>query len=171
MELISVQHRGELIKKSRTSLKLELRDNYAIDATAMDAWRRGGAAEARKLVRPYAEQLAPKIAAGEKVLRRVKVISEPPSEYMRQALDVAGELVEAGEDIRWLPRRLTSTLFLPGNDFFVLDARTVIFNVLDGDDGRAEQQLYDEPGLVADCLEAFESAWRVAVPHRDFHHG
>jgi hypothetical protein len=171
MELISIQRRGELIASARTSLKLELRDNYTVDAAAMDAWRRGGAEEARKLVQPYAEQLAPKIAAGEKVLRRVKVISEPASEYMRQALDVAGALVEAGEDIRWLPRRLTSTLLLPGNDFFVLDGKTVIFNVLDGEDSRAEQQLYTESDVVDACLEAFEAAWKVAVPHRDYHHG
>jgi hypothetical protein len=171
MELISPQRRGELIAGTRTSLKLELRDNYAVDAAALDAWRCGGAAAARKLVQPYADRLAPKIAAGEKVLRRVKVISEPPSEYMRQALDVAEVLVDAGEDIRWLPRRLTSTLLLPGNDFFLLDGATVIFNVLDGEDGRAEQQLYTEPDVVSACLEAFEAAWKAAVPHRDYRHG
>lgn len=171
MELISTQRRGELVAHARASLKLELRDNYAVDADALDAWRRGGATEARKLVQPYAEKLAAKIAAGEKNLRRVKVLSEPPSEYMQHALDVAGLLVDAGEDIRWLPRRLTSALLLPGNDFFVLDGEIVIFNVLDGEDNRAEQQLFTEPDVVNSCLDAFEAAWKLAVPHREYHHG
>ncbi|KAB2344911.1 DUF6879 family protein [Actinomadura rudentiformis] len=168
MELISVQRRSELIAGARTSLKLELRDNYAADAESLAAWRRGGAAEARKLVQPYADQLAPKISAGEKVLRRVKILSEPPSEYMRHALDVAGALVDAGEDIRWLPRRLASTLLLPGNDFFILDSQLVIFNVLDGEDSRAEQQLYTAPDVVDRCQAAFDAAWELAVPHHDY---
>ncbi|RJL21205.1 DUF6879 family protein [Bailinhaonella thermotolerans] len=75
MDLISIQRRGELISSSRTSLKLELRDNYAVDAEALEVWRRHGAAEARKLIQPYADKLAAQIAAGEKKLRRVKVLS------------------------------------------------------------------------------------------------
>ncbi|MBO2448373.1 hypothetical protein J4573_14810 [Actinomadura barringtoniae] len=102
-------------------------------------------------------------------IRRIKVLSEPSSEYMRHALDVAGHLVNAGEDTRWLPRRQTSDLLLPGNDFFVLDGEVVIFNVLDGDDGRAEQQLWTEADVVEQCRSAFESAWARAVPHRDYH--
>jgi hypothetical protein len=168
MELISAQRRNELVLKARERRKLELRDNYAVDEAVLAAWRRGDVAAVREYVRPIADRIASQVADGVSI-RRIKVLSEPPSEYMRHALDVAAHLVDAGEDTRWLPRRLCSDLLLPGNDFFLLDGKVVIFNVLDGDDGRAEQQLWTEPEVVERCRSAFESAWARAVPHRDYH--
>lgn len=167
MELISVERRNELIFSARTRLKLELRDHYEVDEATLNAWRNSDA-EAVKAGMAFTGRVAAESAAGV-TLRRIKVLSEPPSEYMRFALDMAGAIVDAGEDIRWLPRRLTSTLLLPGNDFFVLDDESVVFNVLDGDDGRAEQQLWTDPDVVGTCRAAFETAWKLAVPHRDYH--
>jgi len=168
MELISAQQRNELVLKARERRKLELRDHYAVDDAVLAAWRRGDNAAVSESIRPVVDRIAAQVADGVGI-RRVKVLSEPPSEYMRHALDVARHLVDAGEDIRWLPRRYSSDLLLPGNDFFVLDSEVVIFNVLDGDDGRAEQQLWTEADVVERCRSAFESAWVRAVPHRDYH--
>jgi hypothetical protein len=77
--------------------------------------------------------------------------------------------VDAGEDIRWLPRRFTSELLLPGNDFFVIDDFFVMFNLHDGDDAPTDQQYSESPELIARCRDAFEAAWVVAIPHRDYH--
>jgi hypothetical protein len=156
-----------LTARARTKLKLELRDSYAVDAALLAAWRRGDHAAVAERMTPFLERLTAQVAAGV-ALRRIKVVSEPLSEYMRYAVDVSGAAVTAGEDIRWLPRRLTSILLLPGNDFFVLDDEIALFNVLDGDDGRAEQQLWAEPEVVAQSRGAFEAAWAVAIPHRDY---
>lgn len=167
MELISVERRNQLIFRARTRLKLELRDHYEVDEATLSAWRRGDA-EAVRNGMAFTGRVAAETAAGVTV-RRIKVLSEPPSEYMRFALDTADAVVDAGEDIRWLPRRLTSALLLPGNDFFVLDDELVTFNVLDGEDGRAEQQLWTDPDVVQACRVAFETAWRLAIPHREYH--
>lgn len=167
MELISVERRNELIFSAHTRLKLELRDHYEVDEATFSAWRRGDAAAVRSGM-AFISRVSAESEAGV-TLRRVKVLSEPPSEYMRFALDTAGAVVDAGEDIRWLPRRLTSALLLPGNDFFVLDDRYVIFNVLDGDNGRAEQQLWTDPAVVEASRTAFEAAWKLAVPHDEYY--
>lgn len=167
MESISVQRRNELTAQARTKLKLELRDNYAVDAALLAAWRDGDQAAVAERMKPFLDKLIGQVASGV-ALRRIKVVSEPLSEYMRYAVDVSGAAVDVGEDIRWLPRRLTSNLLLPGNDFFVLDDELALFNVLDGDDGRAEQQLWTEPEVVEQCRAAFEAAWTVAVPHRHY---
>jgi hypothetical protein len=167
MELISPERRNELVLRARTQLKLELRDHYAVDEAAIAAWRAGDSETVRARTATWHSRTAARVASGVR-MRRVKVVSEPPSEYVRYAIDVSTPAVEAGEDIRWLPRRLTSALLLPGNDFFVLDDQIVIFNVLDGDDGPAERQLWTEPDIVSQCREAFEAAWKQAVPHRDY---
>lgn len=167
MELISVERRNELILGTRTRLKLELRDRYAVDAAILDAWRRGDSETVRARHEGFISRLIAEASAGV-TQRRIKVISEPPSEYMRFALDLAGAAVDAGEEIRWLPRRRTSSLLLPGNDCFLLDDKFVIFNVLDGEDGRLEQQLWTDADMVERCRSALKAAWSLAIPHHDY---
>jgi hypothetical protein len=167
MELISVARRAELIGNARSVLKLELRDNYAVDRELFAAWQAGDADAVAQKAAASRDTVAARVATGMS-LRRVKVVSEPLSEYQRFAVDYSTHAVDAGEDIRWLPRRLTSTLLLPGNDFFVLDDDLVIFNVLDGSNNRAEQQLYHDADAVKRCRGAFDEAWAVAIPHRTY---
>src|SRR5262249_6385604 len=52
-----------------------------------------------------------------KHVRRARVISEPVSDYIRFEWAGTQVIVDAGEEVRWLPRRLASPLALPGNDF------------------------------------------------------
>ncbi len=164
MELISVSRRRELIDQARDYAKCDLRDRYAVNADTVAAWLAGDAARIDAEVAKWREGLLTEVA-GRSRTRRIRVASEPLSDYHRFVYAVSSAGVGAGDDLRWLPRRLTSVLALPGNDFFVLDGELVIFNVLDGHDDRAEIQLYDEPDVVKFCVDAFEAAWAVAVPH------
>lgn len=167
MELISVEQRGELIADARSVAKLELRDNYAVDGTLFTAWQVGDSEAISRAAETLRGRVAARVAAGMS-LRRAKVVSEPLSRYQRFALEITAHAVDAGEDIRWVPRRLVSTIPLPGNDFFVLDDKFVIFNVLDGSDDRAEQQLYRDVTVVKRCRDAFEVIWTLSIPHRDY---
>lgn len=163
MESISAERRGELLAATSMSLwKLELLDRYGIDLAYSD-----DPAEVERVMSSAVAETAAWAAAGIDQ-RRIKTIFEPASEYMRGAYVFASHLVEAGEDIRWLPRRLASTLFLPGNDMFVIDGAFVMFNLHDGDSNPAGQQWDNDPELVKRCKDAFEAAWTVAVPHRDY---
>lgn len=167
MEFISPQRRVELIGRTRHLLKLELRDNYAVDARDLVAWRSGHFDEIQESYGAWRDEVAAWVTAG-RTLRRVRVVSEPLSDYQQMAVRFSGTAVDAGEDLRWLPRRLVSTVLLPGNDFFVLDGKTAMFNVLDGADDRAEIQLCDEPDVVSMCLTAFDEAWTLATPHHRY---
>lgn len=140
---------------------------YKVDEDDLVAWRSG---DYDFLVTSYSgwrDAVAAMTAEG-RTLRRVRVVSEPLSEYQQMAVRFSGPAVDAGEDLRWLPRRLVSTIALPGNDCFVLDGRMAMFNVLDGDNDRSEIQLYTEASVVRFCLEAFETAWSLAVPHHEY---
>lgn len=166
MELISAEQRTALIWAGRPFLKLELRDKYAIDDELLDAWRSGDEETVTKYLTPWRDRVASEVAAGRRV-RRVRVVSEPLSEYQRMLVDTSGLAVDAGEELRWLPRRLTSSLPLPGNDCFVLDD-LVVFNVLGGNDERTEIQVHRDPETVTFCRGAFEAAWDLATPHREY---
>jgi hypothetical protein len=168
MELISLQQRAELIKGTRDMLKLELRDNYAVDSDTIAAWRSNNFDVVAASYDEWRDEVADLVAAG-KTLRRVRVVSEPLSEYQKMSIQFSGSAVNAGEDLRWLPRRLVSVVPLPGNDCFVLDGQIAMFNILDGNDDRAQVQVSRDPDVVRFCRDAFETAWSLATPHREYH--
>lgn len=164
MESISADRRTELLVATTASIwKLELLDAYGFDA----ARRALTPAEAEASLAPIVEETAALSSAGIE-LHRIKTISEPASAYMRGGYHLAALLVEVGEDIRYLPRRLTSGLLLPGNDMFVLDGSSVMFNLHDGDGNQVGVQWDDDPALVKQCRIVFEATWSVAIPHRDY---
>jgi hypothetical protein len=76
--------------------------------------------------------------------------------------------VEAGEDVRWLPRRLASTLQLPGNDLWVFDSRLVQFNIFDGPGRWIHTDFTEEPDVIEFCTASFEAVWKLATPHAEF---
>ncbi len=96
------------------------------------------------------------------------MVSEPLSEYHRFAYIFAGPGVAAGEQMRYLPRRLVSAVPLPGNDCFVLDGQLAMFNVLDGNNNRVDVQLTDNPDVVKFCRDSFEAAWMMATPYPQY---
>lgn len=167
MESISAEQLGKLLWTGTSSiLKLELRDRYAFDDDLFDAWRRGDQAAVDGFLGGWRDRMASEAAAGRRI-RRVRVVSEPLSEYQRMLVDTSGPSVDAGEELRWLPRRLVSALPLPGNDTFVMDD-LVMFNVHGGNDEPVAIQLDRDPDLVEFCRNAFESAWDLATPHHEY---
>jgi hypothetical protein len=167
MESISQEQRGELLKKSRHYLKLELRDDYQIDRNLLEAWRRDPSTASSGPALAWRNQVARDLAGGQR-WRRLRVVSEPLSEYHRFAYSFAGPGVAAGEQMRYLPRRLVSAIPLPGNDCFVLDDRLAMFNILDGCNDRADIQLTHDPDVVQFCRDSFEAAWVLATPFREY---
>lgn len=103
-----------------------------------------------------------------KVFRRALVVSEPLSEYQRWAHSTTQPLVEAGEDIRWVPRRLVSSIAFPGNDFYLIDGRKVVFMHYSGEGATEEIVVSTSRSDIDLCRTAFEAVWDLAVPHRDY---
>ncbi len=59
------------------------------------------------------------------------MVSVPHVDYTRWGLTVAPLNIEAGEDIRWLPRQPTDGMGLPADDFWLLDDDRVLFTVFE----------------------------------------
>ncbi|MDX6739207.1 DUF6879 family protein [Actinocorallia sp. A-T 12471] len=167
MESTSRERRNALIAEARDIRKLELRDGYGIDDPLFEAWRSGDQETLDRFAAEIRAEIEAETEAGVKT-RRIKVVSEPLSEYHRFILAISEPLVEAGEDIRWLPRARASMLLLPGNDFFVLDDKTVIFNVLGGDDQHVDVQVSSDPEIVDLCVASFEAAWKRSIPYHEY---
>ncbi|MBV8890444.1 MAG: hypothetical protein JO266_00435 [Acidobacteria bacterium] len=173
MEPISEEARDQFLTTfQREAVHLEMRDVYAtdIEKTRFQTWLRGQLfdphAEA-EWWRPWFELMTRTTQAG-KTLRRLRIVSEPVTDYIRFEWLDAAQLVQAGEDVRWLPRRHTSTLLLPGNDFWMFDRHTVAFTYFSGNGHVLSHEVTTDPDIVAGCAAAFEQAWRIAIPHNQY---
>lgn len=96
------------------------------------------------------------------------MVSEPLSEYQRWSYSVAGPMVEAGEDIRWVPRRLVSSIAFPGNDFYLFDDRMIVFLLYAGDGTGTAKISSTSPEDLRLCRSAFDAVWELARPHCDY---
>ncbi|WP_240506275.1 DUF6879 family protein [Thermoactinospora rubra] len=152
----------------RTAFKLEMRDQYMLDAPGYKAWEAGDLAEAVRHYSDFTETARAAVARGV-AIRRVRIISEPVSTYIRFEYEVTpGVNLSAGEVIRWLPRRLASDLALPGNDVWVFDGRVVQFCHFAGDGTWVANDESEDPATVSLCTTAFAAAWERAIDHAEY---
>ncbi|WP_405798122.1 DUF6879 family protein [Streptomyces sp. NBC_01506] len=156
----------------RSAVHLEMRDVYGIAAEAaeFEAWRGGDDSSRHDRSgrrRGWLSLVRETVGRGVAV-RRARIVSEPVSEYIRFEYEGTALNIEAGESVRWLPRRQASDITLPGNDFWLFDGRTVRFNHFTGDGASAGPEVTDEAAVVALCASAFEAVWQRGIPHDDF---
>jgi hypothetical protein len=156
----------------REAVHLETRDAYgtAVELPHMAKWE-AGEPDDLDWLQDWCATLREHTAAGRSV-RRARIVSEPLSDYQRWSHSIAHPMVEAGEDIRWVPRhRLTGqgrVLLIPANDFYVFDGRVVVFLIYAGNGLVREMISSTDPGDITACEEAFGDVWKHAIPHRDY---
>lgn len=151
-----------------TAFRLETRERYVedeeqeplrrflADEPADDTW-----------FADWVSDIQAAVAAGKRV-ERVRVVSEPHSDYTRFGLDLARLNVGAGEDIHYLPRPRAVELGLPGEDFWLFDsARVAILRFAD-DDRLAGVDVLDDPAAVVQRCRWRDAAWHHAMPWRDY---
>ena len=75
-------------------------------------------------------------------------------------------MVNSGEDIRWVPRRIVSSVAIPGNDFYLFDDR--LRYLMYSGNGFARKISSSDPVDIRLCRSAFEAVWKLSIPHRDY---
>jgi hypothetical protein len=152
----------------REAIHLETRDAYgtAVESPYMAKWARGEHDDLEWL-QGWCAALREHVRAGKSV-RRARIVSEPLSDYQRWSYSIAWPMVEAGEDIRWVPRRLVSSVALPGNDFYLFDDHLAVFLLYTGNGLATGMIRSSDPADIRLCRSAFEAAWKLSIPHRDY---
>jgi hypothetical protein len=173
MEAITSARRDNLIGTfKRTAIHLETRDVCAtnIEKDRFRQWLAGqplNPADEAEWWRPWLTMMRKNMDAGKK-MRRLRIVSEPVTDYIKFEWLDTKKLVSAGEEVRWLPRRHVSTLLLPGNDFWLFDDETVVFTHFSGDGNVLGYELDTDPDVVGRCMATFEAAWPMAIPHDEY---
>ena len=161
-----------LAKAQRSAVHLEMRDSYMLDDPAFLDWQQGkrlDRSDRASWWRPWCDTVAEAVGRGV-VMRRARIISEPVTDYIRYEYDVTHPNVVAGEHVRWLPRRRTTGIALPGVDFWLFDDQVVLFNHFTGDGQWADPDMETttDPAVVKLCASAFEAVWEQGIDHEQY---
>ncbi|MGW2276754.1 DUF6879 family protein [Streptomyces sp. NPDC001770] len=158
----------------RTAVHLEMRDVYAIgdEREDFETFLRTGVPNLDP-TRSFWPQWTPLVndaVARGVLMRRARIVSEPVTDYIRYEHAITPLNLQAGEEVRWLPRRLASDIALPGNDFWLLDGRLVQFHHFTGSGDWATdgKERTDDPAATALCATAFEAVWERGIPHEKY---
>lgn len=161
---------GALFERyEHTAFRLETRDRYNEPYTA-EALRRYLAGEPIDYSErePWGDKVRAAVARGKR-MERVRVVTEPLTDYVRYSMHIARLNNEAGEDIRYLPRARAADLDLPDVDFWLFDSiKAAVLHYDDDDRSLDQRDLVDDAEFVAQCNRWRDAAWHYAARRDEF---
>jgi len=159
---------AELLANTTASvIRFEMRDAYDHTVKGFAEWLATGDTSAYDWS-DFPDMIRAAVSRGVRI-RRVRVVSEPVSDYIRWEHACTDVNIQAGEDIRWLPRTKAADLMLPGADCWVFDHRVIRWNFQRGDNTNPRVYTFSsDPRTIRDITAAFEIAWDRAIPHTDY---
>jgi len=160
-----------LAKASHTAYHLEQRDGWALDSEKYRASFEGFMAGQTpdldadsEFWSSWTSTVRAAIARGVE-FRRLRIVSEPLSDYIRWEHAITAANVGAGEQVRWLPRSNCVDLAVVPVDFWIFDSEAVLFGHFSGDGESSGYELRTEPRIAKLAAECFAAAWSRAIPH------
>lgn len=149
----------------REAFHLEVLDTYA-EPNEHEPFRRFLADEPDDYAwfQPWTELIQETTSRGVAVTR-VRIVTEPHTDYTRFALAVAALNVRAGEDIRYLPRHHAGEV--PSDDYWLLDDETVVFSAF-GESGGWSGAATTDRHIAAYCRGLRARFWPLATPFPEY---
>ena len=159
---------GLLRSAGNSAAHMEMRDSYTPDDPDWLDWQAGRRFDPEERWASWSDLIRATVARGVSV-RRIRLVSEPVTDYIRFEYDVtAAHNIAAGEDVRWLPRPAAAGLLVPCSDFWVLDGQVVLWNHFAGDGSWVGEERCDDPAIAKLCASSFDAAWDRAIPHEAY---
>ncbi|MEU1680842.1 DUF6879 family protein [Micromonospora zamorensis] len=145
------------------AFKLEVRRSYGLasEDEPFQTFLAGGDPGIEWL-RSWLDLMEAETSKGKRV-ERVRVVDEPPSEYLRFEISVTPHNLAAGEDIRYLARARAAELALPEYDFWLFDSQVVAFLHFTDDDRFVGFSTTEDPAEVLMHCQWRDRAWTRAT--------
>ncbi|MFF1901944.1 DUF6879 family protein [Kitasatospora sp. NPDC058218] len=165
--------REGLAKAVRSAVHLELRDAYGASDPEFVRWQQGHryAPEDRPdWFQGWADAVRDAVSRGV-VVRRLRIVSEPVTDYIKYEHHVTYLNLAAGEQVRWLRRARIRSTPLPANDFWLFDGAFAVLNHFTGDGEIDHREAFDataEPETVGFLHTAFDPLWELGTPHQEY---
>jgi hypothetical protein len=168
MEAMTYEDFKALTLARGRAFHLELRDTYNVESEdePFRRWR-DGEPDDYAWHADWASFVRQATAAGVQV-QRVRLATEPHTDYIRWGLDVSPLNIKAGEDIRYLPRHLTADIELPEEDFWLLDDDLLVLSVFSSDGRTGGFARSSSPELLRQCVNVRDQVWKRAIPYAEY---
>ncbi|RNL85825.1 DUF6879 family protein [Halostreptopolyspora alba] len=150
-----------------TAWRLETRTSYGVaeEDKPYQQWL-AGRDPGIEWFRPWLDMVRGETVKGKR-MERVRIIDDPPSDYLRWELWGTPYNLAVGEDIRYLPRDHPVVAELPGHDFWLFDSATVAHLAFDGDRFLGVT-LDTDPATVVEHAQARDAAWHHALTYTEY---
>jgi hypothetical protein len=150
-----------------SSWRWESQGYYAVDEPALQAWLAGHGQRGDADDLAWRAQVQGMRARGIP-FERVRMLTDPVTEYVHYQLDTTAWNIDSGEDIRWVTQAAARELQLPEYDFYLFDSNRVA--ILRFDEGKTMLgvDLADDPATVAQHRAWRDEVWPLAIPHGEF---
>jgi len=167
-KLITGEQFKERLRRSRHAFHLELRDSYRVEEEDIPfaKWMRGEPDdyEWRREWLSFTREVT---TAGTKI-ERARVVTEPISDYTRWLLTLDPHNIEAGEEIRYLPRHLATGIDFPAEDCWLFDNHELLLSLFKPDGRSAGFAIEEDPALVARYRAVHDAVWTRAIPYAEY---
>ena len=164
---------GELFDRfEHTAFRLETQDTYLVksDQKRFQDWLAGEAetnADDGKEVSEWHALVRAAVQVG-KLVKRVRVVSEPHTDYTRWLLRRCRHNIMAGEDIRYLPRSQADGLALPHEDYWLIDSSYALVLHFDGAGILQRFELDEDPASIVRRNYWRDVAWHHATTWKEY---
>jgi hypothetical protein len=156
------------LRRSRHAFHLELRDSYHVEEEDLPfaKWMRGEPDdfEWRREWLSFTREVT---VHGTKI-ERARVVTEPVSDYTRWVLTVDPQNIEAGEEIRYLPRHMAVGIDFPPEDYWLFDGDGLVLSLFKPDGRSGGFAVEDDPALIARCRAVRDAVWSRAIPYAEY---
>ncbi|MFR9780143.1 DUF6879 family protein [Micromonospora sp. MS34] len=147
---------------------LELRDTYHVEDedVPFDLWLRG-IPDDFAWRKDWLSFMSEVTSAGTQV-QRLRIVTEPLSDYMRWAMELDPGNIEAGEEVRYLPRAQVAEHTLPAEDCWLFDDHVLVLSLFKPDGRGAGYAVEDDPEQLNLYRATRDDLWPRAVPYAEY---
>ncbi len=152
-----------------TAWRLEVRTSYGLldDDQSYQAFLAGREPDLTWFT-PWLDLMREQIGGSGKLVERVRVVDDPPSDYLRWECFLNRWNAEAGEDIRYLSRESADALRLPAYDFWIFDSAAVAFMVFAESGEFTGPVVVDDRAVTRQHVAYRDAAWQAAIPYEQY---
>jgi hypothetical protein len=151
---------------AHTAYRLEVRERYGVgyETVPVRQFLAGEPVDLSYMERWLALMTA--LTNDGKRIERVRVVSQPFSDYTRYGLWLCDRNVKAGEDIRYLDRQRAGDL--PNHDYWLFDSSRLFLMHFDETDDLLGAELVEDPTVVVQHCLWRDAAWHYATPYVEY---
>jgi hypothetical protein len=101
-------------------------------------------------------------------LQRVRIVTEPLTDYIRFLHAISDRNQEHGEDIRWIPRHHLDPADYTPDEWWLLDDSTLAWTLFDDSGDFRGFAITRDPIEVNRAVEIRDTLWPRAIPHTQY---